>query len=395
MFSFCCESSERKDSVWEIDDPDSRFAIDCGFEVSGGNSAEDRTYKVTLDKNKGGKLGLDVDFLAPRKVLPIVRCSEGGLAELWNKENPSKQISRGDCIMEVNGTRDDSSMMLEKCKKDVVLELVLSKKHNYEFLIQDLENLVRTKKCGPIFIRLSWHDAGVFSTGKLSGGCPNAAMRLAGGGEAAFDANAGLPTVGLTLLKPISDKYCPSLISHADLWALASNVAIRCMGGPDIPVRFGRQDAMSASEGVESQVGRLPDGDKGAAHLRDIFGPKGFDDRAIVALSGAHTVGKCHVERSGFDGAWTEAPLKFDNSYFQEMLKKSYKEENTAKGNPQFRCPVTGTMMLISDLALIQEPGLKAHVERYAEDQEAFFNEFSQAWTKIQENGCMNLRPNL
>lgn len=37
-------------------------------------------------------------------------------------------------------------------------------------------------------IRLSWHDAGVFN-GK--NGCPNAAMRLAGGGEYAFGANAG------------------------------------------------------------------------------------------------------------------------------------------------------------------------------------------------------------
>ena len=37
-----------------------------------------------------------------------------------------------------------------------------------------------------------------------------------------------------------------------------------------------------------------------------------------------HTVGKCHLDRSGFDGPWTEAPLKFDNSYFTEMLAKEY-----------------------------------------------------------------------
>ena len=42
--------------------------------------------------------------------------------------------------------------------------------------------------CGPIMIRLSWHDAGVFNG---QNGCPNAAMRLAGGGEYAFGANAG------------------------------------------------------------------------------------------------------------------------------------------------------------------------------------------------------------
>ena len=40
-------------------------------------------------------------------------------------------------------------------------------------------------------IRLSWHDAGVYSTGKLTGGCPNAAMRFTDGGEGCFGANAG------------------------------------------------------------------------------------------------------------------------------------------------------------------------------------------------------------
>lgn len=34
----------------------------------------------------------------------------------------------------------------------------------------DLKELVTTKNCGPILIRLSWHDAGVYSTGKLTGG---------------------------------------------------------------------------------------------------------------------------------------------------------------------------------------------------------------------------------
>ena len=33
---------------------------------------------------------------------------------------------------------------------------------------------------------------------------------------------------------------------------------------------------------------RLPDGDKHASHLRDIFYRMGFDDRGIVALSGTY-----------------------------------------------------------------------------------------------------------
>jgi catalase (peroxidase I) len=155
----------------------------------------------------------------------------------------------------------------------------------------DILALIKEKNCGPILIRLNWHDAGVYSTGALAGGCPNAAMRFTDAGEGTFGANAGLPDVALGLLKDITAKYATGeegAISNADLWTLAANVAIEAMGGPVIPTRFGRKDAASSAESVESQVGRLPDGDKGVDHLREIFHPKGFTDRDIVALSGAH-----------------------------------------------------------------------------------------------------------
>lgn len=260
-------------------------------------------------------------------------------------------------------------------------------------LVADIEALVAEKKCGPIFVRLSWHDAGVFSSGSLTGGCPNAAMRFTEGGEGCFGANAGLPDVGLGLLKPITDKYAESgFISHADLWALAANVAIKAMGGPEVPTRFGRKDAASHEESVESQAGRLPDGDKGIDHLREIFHPKGFNDQEIVALSGAHTVGKCHGDRSGFDGPWTENPTSFDNAYFKDLLEKTYVSEQTAAGCPQHRHAETKTMMLISDLALLSDPAFRTHVERYAADQDAFFADYATAWQKLQELGCSDLR---
>jgi len=249
----------------------------------------------------------------------------------------------------------------------------------------EVENLVREKGCGPILVRLSWHDAAAFMHHK--GGCPNAAVRLPDSVECTDDRQKGLPDVAVPLLKEISDKYVPGVLSHADLWALAANVSIRVMGGPDIPTRFGRPDAKSAADGVDSLDGRIPDGDKGAKHLRDIFRPKGFDDREIVALSGAHTVGKCHLDRTGFEGPWTENTLLWDNSYFKDLLTKKYDEETTSAGYKQNRCPVTGTMMLVSDLALVQDASLKKHVEEYAKDQNLWFADFTKAWIKLQENG--------
>lgn len=51
-------------------------------------------------------------------------------------------------------------------------------------------------------------------------------------------------------------------------------------------------------------AGRLPNADMGTLtatiqHVRDIFGRMGFTDREMVALIGAHAVGRCHTNASG------------------------------------------------------------------------------------------------
>mmetsp|Transcript_93876 Transcript_93876/g.205502 ORF Transcript_93876/g.205502 Transcript_93876/m.205502 type:complete len:413 (+) Transcript_93876:187-1425(+) len=365
--------------------PAEKTSVAASSEVVG--VAISGTYRVSLDKAREGKLGLDVDYMAERLVLPIMAVT-GGLAEDWNVNNPDNQMKKGDSIIEVNGTRHNVVVMLEKCKSETVLNLTLARAMTQDHLISDLENLVTKKNCGPILVRLSWHDAGVFMQGK--GGCPNAAMRLPDSAEAKFDANKGL-AVAMALLAPITQKYCPDLISNADLWALAANVAIGVMGGPDITTRFGRTDAKTGAEGVSSSQGRLPDGGQGVDHLRSIFHPKGFNDRDIVALSGAHTVGRCHLDRSGFEGPWTENPLKFDNTFFKELLSKTFTSAVSGNGQQQHRHVASGTMMLVSDMALLQDPEFKKHVQAYADDQTLWFSDFTKAWTKLQENGVENL----
>jgi cytochrome c peroxidase len=68
-----------------------------------------------------------------------------------------------------------------------------------------------------------------------------------------------------------------------------------------IPWGSGRVDAVDAT--AVTPDGRLPNADSGppgadpsdAAHLRKIFNRMGFDDQEIVALSGAHALGRCHT----------------------------------------------------------------------------------------------------
>ena len=95
------------------------------------------------------------------------------------------------------------------------------------------------------------------------------------------------------------------------------------MGGPEVPWAAGRSDAADGS--TSPPDGRLPDADKGSlggtvAHLRAIFYRMGFDDRDIVALSGAHALGRCHPDASGYDGPWTPTPTTLNNGYYSLLL---------------------------------------------------------------------------
>mmetsp|Transcript_12227 Transcript_12227/g.24681 ORF Transcript_12227/g.24681 Transcript_12227/m.24681 type:complete len:370 (-) Transcript_12227:323-1432(-) len=243
----------------------------------------------------------------------------------------------------------------------------------------DLTNLISEKQCGPIMIRLSWHDAGTYCKADNSGGA-RGAQRFEEG-EAKHGANAGLD-VARAILDEVQSKYP---ISAADLWAFASIVATEVMGGPKIPFRAGRDDIPDATQCVEE--GRLPDGDKGSDHLRAVFGRMGFSDKEIVVLSGAHTVGRCHADRSGFEGAWTEAPLQWDNAYFKNLMSKDYTAETTAQGNPQYRDSKADVIALETDLALTTDPEFKKYTELFANDASAFNQAYAETYQKLQELG--------
>mmetsp|Transcript_9604 Transcript_9604/g.13423 ORF Transcript_9604/g.13423 Transcript_9604/m.13423 type:complete len:140 (-) Transcript_9604:18-437(-) len=126
------------------------------------------------------------------------------------------------------------------------LSLASASALDYEAVRAEISSLVRNQNCGPILIRLSWHDAGTFDAKSGSGG-PRGAMRFTSG-ESGHGANNGLD-VARQLLEPIRKKY-PE-ITNADLWSLAAVVAVEEMGGPKVSWRPGRTDAASSSDSVE------------------------------------------------------------------------------------------------------------------------------------------------
>ena len=74
----------------------------------------------------------------------------------------------------------------------------------------------------------------------------------------------------------------------------------------------------------------------------------GFTDPEIVALSGAHTLGKCRADRSGFEGPWTETPLRFDTRYFELLLECEWEPSEASTGLPQMACPSEPELMMLN-----------------------------------------------
>jgi cytochrome c peroxidase len=140
--------------------------------------------------------------------------------------------------------------------------------------------------------------------------------------------------------------------------------AIKTMEGPVIPWSSGRVDAMDPS--AVPPEGRLPKADSGkpgsdpsdADHLRQIFGRMGFNDQDIVALSGAHALGRCNIPNSGYDGKWTPTPTTFSNIYYLVLNGAVWKPRDWT-GKFQYADQTGRLMMLPSDIVLIEDENFK------------------------------------
>lgn len=223
-----------------------------------------------------------------------------------------------------------------------------------------LRGVISENGCAPIMVRLAWHSCGTYDFKSKVGG-PNGSIRNPE--ELAHSANAGL-VIAVDTLEPVHALF--PTITYADLYQLAGVVAVEITGGPTIDFVPGRKDTFKTPK-----EGALPDAGKGSDHLRDVFGHMGLGDKEIVALSGAHTLGRCHKERSGFEGVWTNAPLMFANDYFVELLK----------GESE------GLLQLPTDKALVTDPSFRKYVEAYAADEELFFKEYAESHKKLSELG--------
>ncbi|KAF8482576.1 heme peroxidase [Russula ochroleuca] len=232
---------------------------------------------------------------------------------------------------------------------------------------------------GPVILRLAWHSSGTYDKETKTGGSNYATMRFEP--ESLHGANNGL-NIARGIMEEIKKEF--DWISYGDLWTLAGVAAIQEMGGPKVPWRPGRIDGFAKDATPD---GRLPDAALGQDHLRAIFYRMGFNDQEIVALTGAHALGRCHPDRSGFEGPWTFSPTTVTNDYFKLLLSEKWVWKKW-KGPNQYVDKKTGTLMMLpADYSLVQDKSFKKYVQAYAADEALFFKDFSAVIVKLFELG--------
>ena len=181
--------------------------------------------------------------------------------------------------------------------------------------------------------------------------------------------------------------------------------------------------------------GGKPDTKGSARDLRETFSRMGMNDEETAALTaGGHTFGKAHgagdaskvgkepegsdiahmgfgwqsthesgmgddTITSGIEGAWTPTPIKWDMTYFSNLLDHEYELTKSPAGANQWR-PVgnpeetqapaahtpgkkVATMMTTADKAFKDDAAYRAILERFRADPAYFADAFSRAWFKL------------
>ena len=195
----------------------------------------------------------------------------------------------------------------------------------------------------------------------------------------------------------------PDGLSVADAVAVAGAAAIEASGGPRIAIGLGRRDASEAAPamlnrpierlGDESRdkVKRtMPDPGLSTVGLRRYFRRVGLSDQELVALMGAHTLGRhntllnmtkpClrNLTRECLETAPVRAPFEartpdgFDNSYYSLLL--AWDDRSLQRGEAN---------LIPTDVALVLDASFKRHVVAFARSEPLFRTTFARAYAKL------------
>jgi cytochrome c peroxidase len=265
-------------------------------------------------------------------------------------------------------------------------------------------------------VRLGFHAGGTYESSSMRYGFAQGDC-FARSIAQSDPANRGFERVPLELmqLRNSADGALFANMSNADLLSLigAVGVTTASRGGLAMVWRRGRTDlgATLQEASVCPMHGKLPDalvsGDDTFPHTRTLdairakFQRQGFNDRELVALLGAHSLGGLHESLSGFpNGVWTLRSDTCDNTYFRNLLAFASPSNRLlvrSTADPSkfaYRLAAgassgeIGVIMLPSDVALLGSATMREWVERYAADNALFQRDFARSFQRMLENGA-------
>ncbi|KAL5540671.1 hypothetical protein UlMin_042863 [Ulmus minor] len=205
-------------------------------------------------------------------------------------------------------------------------------------------------------------------------------------------------------IKADVEKFCPSIVSCADILTLASREAVYLSGGPFWQVILGRRDGTTASEKAAND--QLP---SPIEPLKDIiakFTSKGLDIKDVVALSGGHTIGfaQCFTFKGrlfNFKGSGKPDPVLESSvlSTLQTMCpNKDASNSNLAPldstttmgfDNSYYNNVVNNAGLLESDQALMDDQSTAPIVMSYSANPYLFSNDFAASMAKLGNLGIL------
>ncbi|GKV37909.1 hypothetical protein SLEP1_g45872 [Rubroshorea leprosula] len=195
-------------------------------------------------------------------------------------------------------------------------------------------------------------------------------------------------------IKSELESVCPETVSCADILAIVARDSVVLSGGPSWEVPMGRRDGLTASK--DAATNNIPGPNSSVSTLVAKFQNVGLSLNDMVALSGAHTMGKarCSTFSARLQGTGSGPDVNLD---FIQSLQQLCSESGsgTALAHLDLVTPATfdnqyyvnllsGEGLLPSDQALVtDDDGTRQLVLTYAEDPLAFFEDFRNSMVKM------------
>ncbi|KAL6844298.1 hypothetical protein ACP4OV_025971 [Aristida adscensionis] len=240
-------------------------------------------------------------------------------------------------------------------------------------------------------IRVFFHDC-------FPQGCDASLLLSGSGSEQSEGPNLTLRPEALRLIDDIRAAVhaaCGPKVSCADITTLATRDAVVASGGPFFEVPLGRRDGLAPA--TSDQVGNLPAPSSDVPTLIQAFKDRKLDVTDLVALSGAHTVGRGHCS-SFSDRLPPAADDTMEPAFRAKLAAKCAADPagNTVTQALDVRTPdafdnkyyfdlIARQGLFKSDQGLIADPATKRAATRFSLNQGAFFDQFARSMVKMSQ----------